>query len=182
MREHNVERRAAARAATFEKRRLKPAAMLVGAFEIHHRLVAARFFNTMGLPLDVSERRKVLRVLEHESMRRAGIEPDVENIVDFLPVVLGELAEEAFARARLIPGVGALLFERLDDADIDIGIVEDIDRAIRLLLDEHRDRHAPGTLAGDHPIRARCDHSPNAVLALSRNPPRRRNRFVCTLT
>ena len=35
--QHDVERRATARAAAFQQRRLKPAAMLVGAFQIHHR-------------------------------------------------------------------------------------------------------------------------------------------------
>ena len=71
------------------------------------------------------------RVFEHEGMRRAGIEPDVENVVDLLPAVIGELAEETLARAGLVPGVGALLLEGLDDADIDLGIVEEFDRAVR---------------------------------------------------
>ena len=102
MGQHDVERRAAARAAAFQQRRLKPAAMLVGAFEIHHRVVAA-----VELALDAGEARKVPRVFEHESVRRAGIEPDVENVVDLLPAVVAELAEEALARARRIPGVGA---------------------------------------------------------------------------
>ncbi len=53
VREHDVERRAAARAAALQQRRLKPAAMLVGAFQIHHRLVAA-----VGLALDVGESRE----------------------------------------------------------------------------------------------------------------------------
>ncbi len=169
--EHDVERRAAAGAAAFEQRGLKPAAMLVGAFEIHHRFVAA-----VGLALDVGERRKVPRVFEHESMRRAGIEPDVENVVDLLPAVIAELAEEALARARCIPGVGALLLERFDDAQIDVRVVEDIDRTVRLFLDEHRDRHAPGALARDHPIRAALDHAVDAVLARRRHPARRLDR------
>ena len=41
VRQHDVEGRAAARAAAFEQRRLEPAAMLVGAFEIHHLVGAA---------------------------------------------------------------------------------------------------------------------------------------------
>ena len=105
--EHNVERRAAAGAAAFQQRRLKPAAMLVGAFEIHHRLGPA-----VGLALDMGERRKNFRVFEHESVRRAGIEPDVENVVDLLPVLVGARAEETLAGALRIPGVGAFLLER----------------------------------------------------------------------
>ncbi len=100
--------------------------MLVGAFEIHHRFVAA-----VRLALDMGEAWKMARVFEHEGVRRAGIEPDIENIVDLLPAVVGELAEKALARAGLVPGVGAFGFERLDDADIDLGIVEDIDRSRR---------------------------------------------------
>ena len=65
---------------------------------------------------------------------------------------------------------------------VHIRIVEDVDRAIGLLVDEHRDRHAPGALARDHPIGACCDHSANAVLTLRRHPACRTNRFVRTLT
>src|SRR5580704_8264083 len=135
--------------------------MLVGAFEIHHRVITA-----VGLTLDVGEARKVPRVFENEGVRRAGIEPDVENVVDLLPAVIAELAEKSLARAWCIPGVRTLFLERLDDAEIDLRIVENIDRAVRLFLDEHRDRHAPGALARDHPIRAALDHAVDAVLAL----------------
>ena len=41
VRQHDVERRAAARAAALEQGRLEPAAMLVGAFQIHHLVGAA---------------------------------------------------------------------------------------------------------------------------------------------
>ena len=94
----------------FEQRRLKPAAMLVGAFEIHHRLVAA-----VGLAPDVGQRRKMLRVFQHEGVRRAGIEPDIENVVDLLPAFVGELAEKTLARAGRVPGVGAFRLEGVDD-------------------------------------------------------------------
>ena len=90
---------------------------------------------------------KCLWVLQHEGMRGAGVEPDVENIVDLLPGIVGELAEEAFARACLVPGVGALFLESLDYAQLDLGVLQDFDRAVRLLLDEHRNRHTPRTLA-----------------------------------
>ncbi len=160
VREHHVEGRAAARAARFQQRGVEPATVLVAAFEIHHGVFAA-----VGLALDAGERREMNRVFKHEGVRRAGIEPDVENVVDFLPAVIGELAEETFARARLVPGVGAFGLEGLDDADLDFGILQDLDRAVRLFLDEHRDRHAPGALARDHPIGPRLDHAGDAVLA-----------------
>ena len=73
------------------------------------------------------KRREMPRVFEHECVGRPGVEPNVENIVDLLPALVGALAEEALARARLVPGVGAFLVERLNDADIHFGIVENID-------------------------------------------------------
>ena len=60
--------RAAARAAAFEQRGMEPAAMLVGAFEID-----------VGRPFEVGP------VLQREGVRRAGIEPDVEDVHDLVP-------------------------------------------------------------------------------------------------
>ena len=54
--------------------------MLVGAFEIHHGVGAA-----VALALDAGEAGEMLGVFQHEGMGRAGIEPDVENVVDLLP-------------------------------------------------------------------------------------------------
>ncbi len=96
-----------------KQRRMEPAAMLVRAFEIHHRVAAA-----VDLALDAGERGEMLGVLQHEGVRRAGVEPDVENVVDLLPGVVGELAEEALARAGRVPGVGAFGLEGLDDAHV----------------------------------------------------------------
>ena len=83
------------------------------AFEIHHRVLAA-----VDLALDAGERREMRRVLQHEGVRRAGVEPDVEMSSTFFQRVVGELAEEALARAVLVPGVGALLLEGFDDAHV----------------------------------------------------------------
>ncbi len=58
--------------------------MLVAAFQVHHGIVAA-----IDLANDVTEIGKVLAVLQHEGMGRAGIEPDVEDVVDFLPILVG---------------------------------------------------------------------------------------------
>ncbi len=109
-------------------------------------------------------------VLQHEGVRGAGVEPDVENIVDLFPGIVGELAQQALARARLVPGVGALRLEGLDDADFDLGVLQNLDRAVRLLLDEHGNGHAPGALARDHPVGALLDHAGDAVLACGRHP------------
>ena len=96
--------------------------MLIAAFEIHHGILAA-----IDFAFDAGERRKVLRVLKHEGMRGAGVEPDVENVVDLFPGIVGEFAQEALARAGLVPGVGALLLEGLNDAQLDLGILQDFD-------------------------------------------------------
>src|SRR6266566_2888642 len=123
----------------------------------------------------------MLRVLKHESVRRSGIEPDVKDVIDFLPPVVCELAEETLARAGFVPGVGAFLFEGLDDADIYVGIVQNLDRTVRLFLDEEYDRHTPGALARDHPVGAALDHSGDAVLALRWYPAGRLDRGKRTM-
>ena len=167
----DIERRAATSAAAFKERGLKPAAVLVGAFEIHHEVGAA----SIRAP-DSGETGEMLGVFEHEGMSRAGIEPDVEDVVHFLPAVFAVRSEKPFARAVGIPGIRTLLLERFDDAEIHLRIVEDFDRAVRLFLDEYRDRHAPGALARDHPIGPALDHAGDAILALRRHPARRLDR------
>src|SRR5262249_22569905 len=132
--EHDIERRTAARATAFKERGLKPAAMLVGTFQVHHRFAAA-----IRLALDMGERREMLRVLEHKRVRRAGIEPDIENVVDLLPALVGAVAEKALTRAGLVPGIRTFLLESLDDPHIHLGIAENIHRTVGLFLDEQRD-------------------------------------------
>src|SRR5205823_5945896 len=123
----------------------------------------------------------MLRVLKYKRVGRSGIEPDVEDVIDFLPAVRCELAEETLARTGLVPGIGAFLFEGLDDADIDVGIAENLDRTVGLFLDEERDRHTPGALARDHPVGATLDHSGDAVLALRWHPAGRLDRGKRTM-
>src|SRR3954463_2794948 len=48
------------------------------------------------------EARESLRVFQHECMRGAGIEPDIEDVVHLLPRLVGERAEKTFARTRRI--------------------------------------------------------------------------------
>ena len=114
---------------------------------------------------------KCSRVLQHEGVGGAGIEPDVEDVVDLLPlvgIVVG--LEETRGGAGRVPGVGAFLLEGVGDALVDARVVEDFDRAVVLLAHEHRDRHAPGALARDHPVGLALDHAGDAVLALRRHP------------
>ena len=73
--QHHVERRAAARAAALQQRGLEPAAVLVGAFQVHHAVLAA-----VALAADAGELREGLRVLQREGVRGAGVEPHVEDV------------------------------------------------------------------------------------------------------
>ena len=163
MGEHGVEGRAAARAAALQKRRLEPAAMLVGAFQIHDFVRAA-----VDLAVDVGEAGEMLGIAEHVGMRRAGIEPDVEYVVDLVIVGRIEIGrEKARGGAGRIPGVGALGLEGVGDAFVD-GVMHQ--RRMLALFDEHGDRHAPGALARHHPIGFAGHHALDAVLPGGGNP------------
>ena len=116
------------------------------------------------------------RVFQHEGVRRAGIEPDVADVVDLLPFLVGARPEEALARAVHVPGVGAFLLEGLGDALVDGLVLQDFGGAVALLAHEHGDRHAPGALARDHPVGPAVDHAVDAVLARRRHPLRDRDR------
>ena len=107
VRQHDVERRAPSRAAAFQQGGLEPASMLVRAFEIHHLVGTA----VDGRP-DSRKPGKMDRILQHEGVGRAGIEPDFDQIVDLL-IVLGLVlvAEETPLGARREPRVGAFLLE-----------------------------------------------------------------------
>ena len=165
MGEHGLVRRAAARAAGLEQRGLEPAAMLVRAFEIER-----------GRPGEVGAD------LEHEGVGRAGVEPNIEDVVDLLPLcrVVDEAAEEALARAWFEPSVSAFFgegFAHSLDERFRPGIFlarHDIVKALRARIDiaEHGDGHAPGALARHHPVRLGVDHAADAVLALRRHPAR----------
>ena len=113
--QHRVVGRAAARAAAFQQRGMEPAAMLVRAFEIHHLVGAAVMLRRMP------QGREMLRVFQREGVGRAGIEPDVEDVVDLFViggVVVGRRGSAR--RRRLVPGVGAFVRESVDDAGVDL--------------------------------------------------------------
>ena len=110
------------------------------------------------------------RVLEREGMGRAGIEPDVEHVVDLVEIVRIVVGrEKARGGIRREPGVGALCLEGVGDPLVDPSSIR---MSLRLLVHENRDRHAPGALARDHPVRPVGDHAGDAVLALRRKPLR----------
>ena len=169
MGQHDVEGGAAARAAGLQQRRLEPAAVLVGAFQVHDAVAAA-----VALAADAGELREGLRVLQGEGVGGAGIEPHVENVGHLLPVgrIVDEPSEEALLRAGLEPGVGALLGDGLADARHQLVRLGEAGRwgdLPRLLVHEHGDGHAPGALARDHPVGPGFDHAAQPVLARGRH-------------
>ena len=126
--------------------------MLVGAFEIKIGAILLRPGRLDGL-------------FHREDMRRAGIEPDVENVLHLL-VIVGDcgIAEEA-RRRRIEPGVGAFLLERLDDARVDRRIVEDFaglsfPRRSRAARPRRAGATAPSR--GGLPPSSRCGSAPAA--------------------
>ncbi len=95
--------RAAHGAAGLQQRRVEPAAVLVGAFEIE-----ARRPDPVG------------PVAQREGVGRAAVEPDVEDVGDLFPLRRVEVvAEEPRLRAVGVPGVGALGLEGLADPGVD---------------------------------------------------------------
>ena len=132
--EHRVVGRPAARAAALQQRGMEPAAMLVGALEIER-----------GRPLQLGP------PLQHGGVGAAALEPDVEDVVDLLVVVGGVGVAQELLRVAGPPGVGTLRLEGAGDALDHLGVAQDLARG---LVDEHRDRHAPGALARDAPVRA----------------------------
>ncbi len=87
-------------------------------------------------------------------------------------------AKKARGGAFREPGVRAFLLERISDASIDLLVDKYF---LGVLIDEDRDRHAPGALARDHPIRTVGDHAADAVFARGRIPAGSCNFMQCTI-
>ena len=106
VREHLAVGRAAAHADANQQRAVEPAAILVRAFEVHVRGPGQ---------FRVGRARRI----EHRQMRRAGIEPDVENVVFLAPArgaaMRSACPAEAVPRACAEPGVGAFLSKPAED-------------------------------------------------------------------
>ena len=171
--ENDVERRAAARAAGFQQRRLKPAAMLVGAFEIHHGFVAA-----VGLALECGERRESALA---SSSTKACVEPE-SNQTSRMSSTFCQPSLASLPRKRSrAPGAYQASAPSSSNASTMRALTSGSSRISTepsgFLLDEHRDRHAPGALARDHPVGPALDHAVDAVLALLRHPARRLDRL-----
>ena len=170
MRQHDVEGRAPAGAAAFEEGRLKPAAMLVGALEIHDLVRSA-----VDEATDAGKPWKMNRVLKDERVGRPGIEPDLHQIVDFFVIVgLVRGAKKPLLRALGEPGVGAFLLENRRDPSVHVFVEQHLVPAVAY---EDRQRNAPGALPRQDPVGPARDHAANAVLAGRRNPSRLSDRL-----
>ena len=126
--------------------------MLVGAFQVQ---VGAR-------ALVVAHG---VRATHHVPMGGAGIEPDVQGVVDLF--VLRGLVAQQLGGVQLEPGFDALLLDALGH------LLHQLDSArvqlAAFLVQEERDRHAPVTLARDAPVRAPGNHAVQARLAPGRD-------------
>ena len=132
-----------------QQRGLEPAAVLVGAFQV-----------------EVGGHRQLVALLEHRIVGDAGVEPDVEDVGD-LGVALRVVAEQLLG-VQVEPGVDAVLLHPF-------GHFLDQTRGVRVRLGggavhEQGDRHAPGALPGDTPVRAVAQHAFDARLAPLRQP------------
>ena len=123
--------------------RMEPSAVLVAAFEIE-----------IGGPGQAGF------VAEHGGVAASGLEPDIQNVRLFCELRIAALGAFGSGRdqgvgLRCVPGVGAAAREQFDHLAVQGGIVQGLAAA---LAQEHRDRHAPDTLAGNTPIGAGGDH------------------------
>ncbi len=87
--------------------------MLVGAFEIEHARVLERCA------------RGRVAIAHDEGMGRAGIEPDIQDVLDLLEILGFVFPAEKFLRRRRPPGIGAACSHRRDDARIDLVVLQD---------------------------------------------------------
>ena len=103
---------------------------------------------------------------QHALVGDARVEPDIEDVGDLF--VLRGLVAEQLGRVQRIPHVDAAflhaighLLHQFDGARV---------RQSGFAVGEQRDRHAPGALAADAPVRAAIDHAGDARLAPGREP------------
>ncbi len=132
-----------------QERRVEPAAMLIGPFEI--QINRAR--NLRSCRCDALE-------------RETRIGPHVHDIVYFV-VVDRFLADQLFGLQRK-PSLNAALLDAISH------LVDEFERARMQLtgdfVDEERDRHTPGSLTRDTPVRSVLDHARDALLTPRRRP------------
>ena len=184
VREHDVEGRAAARAAAFQQRGLEPAAMLVGAFEVHDRVRRRRACADAGELGNCSGSSSVKACVEPESNHTSSMSSTCSHSAAGRHEALQKalLARPPRTRRRRPSrrrprrcARSARSTWRSPDGSTSLGLV----------VAEDGDRHAPGALARHHPVGLGLDHAGDAVLPGRRHPlgfldgARARSRRVC---
>src|SRR5690606_27649007 len=92
--------------------------------------------------------------------------PDIQGIQNFF-VLVGVCAQQ-FVLVDVVPGVDAAGFHRLSHfLDQRLGVRVQL---LGFLVDKQGDRHTPGALTGNAPVRALLEHGFTAVLAPARTP------------
>ena len=134
-----------------QQRTLEPAAVLVGTFQVQVRRLA-----------DATRR-------QHCLMGDAGIEPDIQDVGD--AVVLRRFIAQQFGGVQRIPHVHAFAFDPVRNFAHQFHAARM--RLSGFAMHEQRDRHAPGALARDGPVRPSLDHAGDARLAPLRIPGHR---------
>src|SRR3546814_16663214 len=99
----------------------------------------------------------------------AAVEPDVEKVVHDFIVVQPVIRTKQRLVIRPEPRICAAGLERLNDAGVDLGIVQ-----ILSALEVHlpREWHIPGTLAADDTVSTNFDPGTHTILRTPRHPPR----------
>src|ERR1043166_4338059 len=137
-----------------QQRRLKPASMLVAAFEIHIRGVSER----LVLP-------------QYGAMAYAGLKPHVHDVGALREVrrtARGTLdVAKQFAHAALEPNVDAFLRHVLAELEDQFAVQQ---RLAAIAALQERQRNAPRALPRDDPVETLRDGTADTVLAPRRHP------------
>ena len=141
MRDHRLVGRAPPRPAALQQRGVEPAAVLVGALEI-----------------DIRRPHPVGAVAQNEGMGRAGIEPDIEDVGDLRPALRLGTPSRKRALAPSANQASAPSARKAATMRAFTASSRRISTSPSPLAHEAGERHAPGPLAREHPVRAVRDH------------------------
>src|SRR5580704_12291316 len=104
-------------------------------------------------------------------MRRAGIEPDIEDVRFFPPFCLTAGAvrsrRQQFFGGMSEPGVGAFAFKKRQNMAQHGGVLQLSAASVTIKNDQ---RHAPEALTRNAPIGTSGDHLPHAIVTPGREP------------
>src|SRR5688572_16422336 len=100
-------------------------------------------------------------------MTRAGVKPDIQDILYLLVILWTAARSQKITGITLEPGICSFLFKGPRDTLDHLGVAQDL---AALLLDKHRDRHTPGALPGHTPVWPALDHAANPLFAGCREP------------